>query len=255
MSTFSEKLMQLRKARGFSQEQLGERVDVSRQTVSKWESGQTTPEMDKLIALADLFGVTIDELAGRKQPGRQEPAARPEAPPHSSGMSSRWWYETVYEYKSERKVLGVPLVHIHFGHGNCRARGIIAIGNAAMGIVAVGFASIGVVSAGIAAIGLLTLGLVGIGVIALGGVVMGILAAIGGVAASAGLAMGAIACGTYAIGRIASGYFAAGTVAAGHIAIGPDADGALIFGTAAEALSQLGKELPGWLRLFLRFMK
>ena len=253
MSIFSENLIRLRKSRGYSQEQLGEQVNVSRQTVSKWESGQTTPEMDRLIALADLFGVTIDELAGRKG-SVPEPSSRPETAP-SCERSSRWWYETVYEYKSERKVLGVPLVHIHFGHGNCRARGIIAIGNAAMGIVAVGFASIGVVSAGITAIGLLTLGLVGIGVIALGGVVMGILAAIGGIAASAGLAMGAIACGSYAIGRIASGYFAAGTVAAGHIAIGPDADGALVFETAAEALSQLGKELPGWLRLILRFMK
>jgi len=52
---FSEKLFELRKVKGLSQEELAEKVDVSRQTVSKWEMGQSTPEMEKLIALSELF--------------------------------------------------------------------------------------------------------------------------------------------------------------------------------------------------------
>ena len=60
--TFSEKLMQLRRQKGWSQEELGEKLDVTRQTVSKWELGSTTPEMEKLIAMSELFGISIDEL-------------------------------------------------------------------------------------------------------------------------------------------------------------------------------------------------
>lgn len=265
MSAFADNLMRLRRQHGFSQEQLGEQVDVSRQTVSKWESGQTTPEMDKLIALADLFDISIDELTGRVPMGpknssrpaeseKGEAAGNIHEPAPFYMASTRWWYQTVYEYKSERKVLGLPLVHIHFGHGNCRARGIIAIGNSAIGLIAVGFAALGLLSAGLTAVGLLSLGLVCVGAGAFGGVAVGLLVAIGGVAVSAGLTVGGIATGTYAFGKIASGYFASGTTAAGHIAIGPNADGDRIFRTVAEALSQTGEELPGWLRWILKMV-
>ena len=60
--TFAEKLAELRKQRGWSQEELGERLGVTRQTVSKWELGSTTPEMEKLAAMGELFGITLDEL-------------------------------------------------------------------------------------------------------------------------------------------------------------------------------------------------
>lgn len=59
---FSEKLQSLRKGKGLSQEKLAEFLDVSRQAVSKWESGQTYPEIEKLIVLCDLFEITLDEL-------------------------------------------------------------------------------------------------------------------------------------------------------------------------------------------------
>ena len=57
-----EKLYQLRRARGFSQEQLAERIGVSRQTISKWEGGLSTPDLEKLIALADCFEISLDSL-------------------------------------------------------------------------------------------------------------------------------------------------------------------------------------------------
>ena len=59
---FSEKLQKLRKENKFSQEQLADMLDVSRQSVSKWESGQTYPEMDKLLSLCKIFNCSLDEL-------------------------------------------------------------------------------------------------------------------------------------------------------------------------------------------------
>jgi transcriptional regulator with XRE-family HTH domain len=59
---FSERLKSLRKEKGLSQEELAELLNVSRQSVSKWESGQTYPEIDKLIVLSDLFKITLDNF-------------------------------------------------------------------------------------------------------------------------------------------------------------------------------------------------
>lgn len=59
---FSEKLLTLRKANDLTQEQLAEKLDVSRQSISKWESGQATPELEKIVALSAVFNVTTDYL-------------------------------------------------------------------------------------------------------------------------------------------------------------------------------------------------
>ncbi len=59
---FNEKLIELRKKSGLSQEELGYKLNVSRQTVSKWELGQTTPELEKIIQLSKIFNVSTDEL-------------------------------------------------------------------------------------------------------------------------------------------------------------------------------------------------
>ncbi|MGI6007005.1 MAG: helix-turn-helix domain-containing protein [Ruminococcus sp.] len=58
----SEKIVNLRKQKGWSQEQMAEQLEVSRQAVSKWESGASVPDLDKIIKLSDLFGVTTDYL-------------------------------------------------------------------------------------------------------------------------------------------------------------------------------------------------
>ncbi|MCM1148766.1 MAG: helix-turn-helix domain-containing protein [Butyricicoccus sp.] len=60
----SEKIYELRRKSGMSQEALAEKIGVSRQAVSKWETGAATPELDKLRALCACFGVTLDELTG-----------------------------------------------------------------------------------------------------------------------------------------------------------------------------------------------
>ena len=60
--TFNEKLIKLRKANAMSQEELAEKVDVSRQAISKWELGDATPDSDKIVALSNIFNVTTDYL-------------------------------------------------------------------------------------------------------------------------------------------------------------------------------------------------
>lgn len=58
----SEKIFELRKARGLSQEQLAEKLGVSRQSVSKWELGESSPETERLTVLSKVFNVTTDYL-------------------------------------------------------------------------------------------------------------------------------------------------------------------------------------------------
>ena len=59
---FADKLMDLRKKNGWSQEELAEKLNVSRQAVSKWESAQSVPDMNRIIQLSELFGVSTDYL-------------------------------------------------------------------------------------------------------------------------------------------------------------------------------------------------
>ena len=56
-----------RTQKGLSQEKIAEMLDVSRQAVTKWEAGQTTPSSDNLIALANLYDVSLDELIGKNE--------------------------------------------------------------------------------------------------------------------------------------------------------------------------------------------
>lgn len=58
----NQKITQLRNDNNWSQEELAEKLNVSRQSVSKWESGQSKPDLDKIIALADIFDVSTDYL-------------------------------------------------------------------------------------------------------------------------------------------------------------------------------------------------
>ena len=58
----AEKLFELRKEKGWSQEKLAEQINVSRQSISKWESGQVLPEIEKIIELSRIFQVTTDYL-------------------------------------------------------------------------------------------------------------------------------------------------------------------------------------------------
>ena len=73
---FNNKLYELRKQKGFSQEELANRLNVSRQTISKWEVGESTPDMEKLVAISDLFEVSLDELVKGEESKIAEPSER-----------------------------------------------------------------------------------------------------------------------------------------------------------------------------------
>lgn len=59
---FADNLIEMRKYHNWSQEELAEKIGVSRQTLSKYETGESLPDIEKCKLLADLFGVTIDDL-------------------------------------------------------------------------------------------------------------------------------------------------------------------------------------------------
>lgn len=70
--SIADRIQILRKEKGISQEELAEQVGVSRQAVSKWESEQSSPEVDKIILLSEYFGVTTDYLLKGKETARKE---------------------------------------------------------------------------------------------------------------------------------------------------------------------------------------
>ena len=70
----AKRLYEYRKAHGFSQEELAAKIGVSRQAISKWESSESSPDTDNLIALAQLYGVSLDTLLmGENEPKKEAP--------------------------------------------------------------------------------------------------------------------------------------------------------------------------------------
>jgi len=224
---FEEKLQKLRKEKGLSQEALAELLDVSRQAISKWEGGYSYPEMDKLIILTEIFGVTLDSLVkdGELEDDKENKASVP------------YWTTrgNFFEYKSKIEMFGLPLVHINVGWGLRRAKGVLAIGNISTGIV-----SIGLLAKGLFAIGMLSLGVVGIGALSLA-----LLLSIGSIAIGT-FAIGAVAIGVFALGAMAIGMFTTGALSvASHIAIGDTAFGHIAVGRAANGVREFVDATPG----------
>ena len=59
---FRDNFLSLRKLHNMSQEELAEKLDVSRQTLSKWETGESVPDIDKCMSISQIFGVSLDDL-------------------------------------------------------------------------------------------------------------------------------------------------------------------------------------------------
>lgn len=212
MMEFSQRLFALRRQTGLSQEELANLLGVTRQAVQKWETGASRPDMDNLTALADYFQVSLDYLI------------RGDAAPEQGPAVHHYYSAYRYEYKSRRTLFGLPLVHVNFGFGFTRAKGIIAVGNVATGLVALGGLSVGLLSLGGVSLGLL---------LALGGVALGCVSA-GGLAIGL-MAWGGFAVGLLAVGGVAAGMYAAGGVAVGSkVAVGGAASAPLAIGAAAK---------------------
>lgn len=107
---FNEKLLDLRRRKGWSQEELGNKLDVSRQTISKWEIGATTPELENLVMLSEIFDISIDELVDnpRTQADIKEDNTKVEEKELTSKQS-----------KSKKKILWVIIIIIFLLSGIC----------------------------------------------------------------------------------------------------------------------------------------
>lgn len=212
-----------------SQEALAEAVGVSRQAISKWESGQACPEMEKMIRLSELFQVSIDSLVKNDEPfGADGPSdtgtsKTPVASGFRRGFLPR--YTPRYEYVSPRTFLGLPLVHVNVGPGMPVAKGILAVGNISVGFLSVGLLSFGGLCFGVLAAGLLCFAAAAAGLLlAVGGIALGFLA-VGGIAVGI-LALGGLSVGMFSVGGMAvASHVAVGGYANGHIAIGDVAKG------------------------------
>jgi len=222
---FRDRLFDLRRQAGLSQEELANLMGVTRQAVQKWEAGTSRPDMDNLVSLADYFKVSLDYLATGKEA----------ASPPATTIVNNYYHDRPehwhYEYKSRRTLFGLPLVHVNCGFGRDHwARGIIAIGNVATGFVALGGVSVGLFTLGGVSLGLLlALGAVSAGAVSIGGVAIGL------------LAWGGIAMGWLAVGGCAAGgaYAAGGVVAANEVAVGGCAAGALAIGAKADGVQTI----------------
>ena len=240
MMTFSEKLMELRRRSGMSQEQLADRLGVTRQSVSKWESGTAMPELVKLISLSDIFGVSVDylvkdyleepESAGGGDDLSAQQAVRLEK---KVDELTNYVKGRVYRFDSKTRIFGLPLVSSRFGFVR---NGKLSMDNVARGIIAIGNAAIGVVAIGIVGVGLFTFGVVGLGLLSLGIVAAGLGAF--GVMALGYLALGVSAVGVYAGGVAAiAAKIAAAVSAVAPTAIGEHASGShvLLWGDGLTA--------------------
>lgn len=79
----ADRLFRYRKANGYSQEELAGEIGVSRQAISKWERGESSPDTDNLIALARLYGITIDELINGSDDDEKDNSAEAEQEPQA----------------------------------------------------------------------------------------------------------------------------------------------------------------------------
>ena len=227
--TLGEKLAQARKANNMTQEQLADKLGVSRQSISKWESDVAYPETDKLICMSELFGCSLDYLLKEditEKEDKTETANTQGKTVASQCFSISKFFN--YEYKSKRTVGGVPLVHINLGRGKT-AKGIVAIGFKSVGVVSIGLLSIGLLSFGLLALGFLGLGMIGIGCFGFGTFALGLLS--GGAISFGIISFGAISVGVMSCGAISIGQFAIGALAKGHyFALGDNATAMVALG-------------------------
>ena len=234
--TFSEKLTGLRRKSGMSQEQLADRLGVTRQSVSKWEGGTAMPELVKLISLSELFGVSVDYLV-------KDWMEEPDNPCGGSGEISSKQADRL-----EKKVDELTnYVKGKLSMDNT-AKGIIAIGNCAIGVVAIGIVGVGLFTFGVLAMGMLSLGIVAGGLAAFG------------VAALGYLALGVSAVGVYAGGVAAiAAKIAVAVSSVAPTAVGEFASGShvLLWGdglTAPEVQTFLLEHHPDLWRPLLRLL-
>ena len=248
--TTGEKIAEQRKKLNLTQQQFADRLGVTRQAVSRWESDLAFPETDKLVELSRLFGCSVDYLLKYDEKGDGQPDGKGDsnaesdrrdedangensggANTNASGVLADL-FNLHFEYKSKRTVCGMPLVHVNIGFGRC-AKGVFSVGLISSGIFSFGLLSMGVFSFGLLSLGLLSFGSLVLGGLAAGGVALGLLA-FGGVAVGL-ISFGGVAIGLCGVGGCSIGLFACGGYANGAlVAIGDYAVGGITFGKSTS---------------------
>ena len=89
--TIGQTIAAERRKLGLSQEQLGEKMGVTRQSISKWESDAALPELEKLIALSRLFRMPVGQLLGIEEPAAPETESAPAPEPEKAAVSDDDW--------------------------------------------------------------------------------------------------------------------------------------------------------------------
>lgn len=220
--TLGDKLAKMRREHNYTQEQFADILGVSRQSVSKWESGVAYPETDKLVKICQLFGCSTDYLLldGVKEQSGESPQTE-----QAELSSIEIRIPPVKERKSKRTLWGMPLWCVAKN-----ARGVIAVGVKARGIVAIGVNACGVVSVGALSLGIFSCGTLSVG----------LLFALGVFAAGL-LSVGSICAGIFAVGAISFGVFSLGAVAIGDVSVGALAIGRYVaLGDRAQAMIAIG---------------
>ncbi len=233
--TLGEKIYRLRTEKNLSQEAFGECLGVSRQSVSKWETDQSVPELEKIIAISELFDVTTDYLLKDREERTESPTEEENRSTANTTSYTINMTRPHYEYKSKRTVKGLPLVHVNLGLGAYKAKGFFAIGNLACGVFALGYLSVGIVSAGLLSVGIL---------LSFGVIAVGLLISMGSFAIGC-IALGAITVGIFCMGALNFGEFCLGALSYGkQVAIGDEAHGRIALGfsrAAGEVYEEVSK--------------
>ena len=256
--TLGEKIYSLRVKNGLSQEAFGEKLGVSRQSVSKWETDQSVPELDKIVMISELFTVTTDyllkESAAEPASGQWKGTTAAGGPGQwngastAAGGSGQWnGVSTAAEGSGQwTKASGAEQASDVWGESSdteqdayeCRGRAVVKRGFSyeykskrswrGMPLVHVnigfGRSAKGVIAIGLAAKGIVAIGLAGLGVLTLAPVGIGLLLSAGIVA------IGGIALGDFAIGVVAMGAFCVGIFSMGALAVGQFSFGAIAIG-------------------------
>ncbi len=220
--TTGNKINLARKKQNLTQEQLAELMGVTRQSVSRWESDIAYPEMEKIVLLAKTLDVSCDYLL-RDDILNEQPVI------NNISTSKRFHYE----YKSNKQVLGIPLVHINVGSGFYKAKGFISVGMISSGFISVGLLSWGLLSFGLLSLGLISLAVWSLGILSLGAISVGI------------ISIGAISIGVFSIGAFSLGLFSVGGLSiAKYVAVGDETIGMISFGHTS-AKGQIFEGLKG----------
>ena len=204
--TIGERIAEERKKKGMTQEDMAEKLNLSRQAISKWESGSSFPDTENLLKLSFLFSVSVDYLLKGEMVEEKNGEEEKEVfhLPYSS-------LSRMKERHSEKTLWGLPLWSVgknakgFFALG-FRSEGIFSLGFFSKGVFSLGCFTLGGISVGMASLGLLSLGAFSGGIISFGAVSLALMASVGAISISS-LSIGSLSLGEVSIGAFSRGRF------------------------------------------------